>query len=231
MKINFNINNKIQMLISLIVFILIISACSNNNTHKNEINEVPINCPMDIKEQYTMITNIDSNIAINSRKILLESGITEDYLNKHFSFICGVEYSEDNHRVTWRYKINDIEADVIGIINAPDSVGPKFQEVVGILHDIQINITKEIAEQKIESCLNEKPEFLDIMLTSGPKDFPNMYDKPKVNHKNENGGLFMVGRTKSVQDIEDPSLFHTKTAYLNLESEKCTMSEARYYVD
>jgi len=193
--------------------------------------KVSIECPLDKMNEYVVITDSSSSLALSSRTILLEAGLSKQYLNEHFSFLCGIEYSSNNHRVAWKYVIGEYEGVLVGIINAPPNVGPKFNTIVGKLHDIQNVLSRTSAEKRTEQCLGEKPVDIRVILVGGPAPFPRHVTQPEESHNNNEGGLFMIGRTAPIIDANDTSVTHLKYGYLNLETEKCITTNLTSVVD
>lgn len=188
-------------------------------------------CPLDQSGKYILISDPSSSIAISSEIVLDESGLSKIYRREHFSFICGIEYSPTNRRVAWQYSIGDYSGVIEGILNAPENVGPKFSEIVGSLHNIQYTSSKKIAEKEIQRCLGTSTADIQVKLIGGPTPFPNSTDKNKVNYDNKNGGLFLIANVSPITDLIDSSISHYKTAYLNLETMKCTVMEHTVVID
>ena len=194
-------------------------------------------CLLELGSGQGIITDSSAPIALSSRKILLESGLSEQYVNKQFSFMCGIEYSPSNHRVVWKYTIGEYEGILEGIINAPQNVAPRFSDIqnvaprfsdiVGRLHDIQNVLPRITAEKQMEQCLGGKPSDININLVGGPIPFPNDIN-PEVNHDNKEGGLFMVAVVESKRFGDQTSY---KYGYLNLETQKCTVQSRTAIVD
>lgn len=202
-----------------------------NITSTTTQTEASIECPLDKISEYVVITDSSSSLALSSRTILLEAGLSEQYLKEHFSFLCGIEYSSNNNRVAWKYIIGEYEGVLEGIINAPPNVAPKFSTIVGKLHDIQNVLPRISAEKRIEQCLGEKPADIRVTLVGGPAPFPNDITQPEASHNNKDGGLFMIGSTIPNIDPYDPYVTYVKYGYFNLETEKCTTWNLTLVVD
>ncbi len=97
------------------------------------------------------ITDSNYPLAVESKQKILSYGISEDYFNKHFRFLCGSQ-----NEVVWQYTIGEFT-----IISDDNTVSIPGKHIIrGIeefrqLEEVQSVISKNEAEQKMQSCLGD----------------------------------------------------------------------------
>lgn len=163
--------NKKFILIIIVLFGLIINGCINQNylNDNNNNNEIEDPTPP-INNNISIILDSDHPLALESKKVIIETGISENYFDEHFKLIKVVDGGYSNRRIEWEYTINDYKTiifDEVGFAGAQSIHGIKDQLYSS--YDIKNTIPRNKAEDIMKSCIgNFKEESVKYIAKSLP---------------------------------------------------------------
>ncbi|OGY78732.1 MAG: hypothetical protein A3B74_02990 [Candidatus Kerfeldbacteria bacterium RIFCSPHIGHO2_02_FULL_42_14] len=120
----------------------------------------------------TNITDPNHPLVVESKQVVLGFGISEDYFNKHFKFLCAVADQPSHRQVRWQYTIGEFTTiiyDEIGFSGSTNIHGIN-NDLYG-LTEIQKVISKTEAGQFMQSCIGDFKEARVGFV------FPNGFDR------------------------------------------------------
>jgi hypothetical protein len=189
--------NRERLISSFIFVVLIVLAGSKAET------------PLAVGAQVT--SKEDQELATNSKKAIIETGISEPYFNQHFRLVKVVNEAGDR-RVEWKYSINDYETMLVDDVGYYTSQGGARVDVHSIknelfsAYDIKRTITRSKADAALRSCLGEHsstqivyralkaPGKARLYLTARSIESPeNQDEKGKESEREIEGISFRVG--------------------------------------
>jgi hypothetical protein len=103
------------------------------------------------------LTTEQRALMTNSRRAIVQTGISEAYFDKHFSLVKVVNQSSDR-RILWKFRINEYEtmiSDVLGFYTK-DGKRVDIHSVATTLHttdEIQKTIPRKTANQFMQRCI------------------------------------------------------------------------------
>lgn len=134
-------------------------------TSKNSICTLPYG-------NETNITDPNHPLVVESKKVVLGFGISEDYFNKHFKLLCAVADQPSHRQVRWQYTIGEFTTiiyDEIGFSGSTNIHGIE-NDLYG-LTEIQNVISNAEAGQYMQSCIGD---FKEARVEFA---FPNGFDR------------------------------------------------------
>ena len=163
--------NKKFILIVTILLVFIVNGCINpnylNDNKKN--NEIDDTAPP-VNNNASIILDSNNPLALESKKVIIDTGISENYFDEHFKLIKVVDGGSSNRRVEWEYTINDYKTiifDEVGFAGAQNIHGIKNQLYSS--YDIKDTIPRNQAEDIMKSCIGKfKEESVKYMAMSVP---------------------------------------------------------------
>lgn len=120
----------------------------------------------------TNITDPNYPLVAESKKVVLDFGISEDYFSKHFKLLCAVADQSSHRQVRWQYTIGEFTTiiyDEIGFSGSTNIHGIN-NDLYG-LTEIQNVISKADAGQHMQSCIGNFKEARVGFV------FPNGFDR------------------------------------------------------
>lgn len=170
---------------------------------------------IEIKGKYEVITDpviLNNTIVVESKNILINSGFSEEYFNKHFSLIRyhKGKYNEAGANVIeWLFTVGEYQTTILDSLGGSIDENGYYTNIVHslpsgnkIYHDLNNVISKAKAEEIAQKCLSNYKE-LEVRL--------------------EPPGLFLVaiGEQQCFGNSDRPCI--TESAYINLESGTCVI--------
>ena len=120
----------------------------------------------------TNITDSNHPLVAESRKVVLDYGISEDYFNKHFKLLCAVVGTPAHRGVKWQYTIGEFTTIIYDDIGGNESTNiHSIDNNLYGLTEIEKVITQAEAEQRMQSCIGD---FEDARMGFG---FPKGFDR------------------------------------------------------
>ncbi len=162
-------------------------------------------------------------LANESKKAIIETGISEPYFKEHFRLVRVVDEAGDR-RVEWKYSINEYETvlvDDIGFYTSPAGERIDVHAIKNELfsaYDIKRTIPRHRAEEILKSCLGKNS---DVMV---------VYRALKAPGK---AGLYLMARSVEVPEKEKDEQegeiegISFNVAFVDLENGKCTIERGQ----
>lgn len=106
------------------------------------------------------LTAEEKNLVAGSKSIIIKSGISEDYFDKHFR-LEKVFSVPSNQRVVWKYTVGEYEVfvnDAVGYYTDKENKRVFTHSVGNLLprsHDIKTTISKKRAGELMKQCIGE----------------------------------------------------------------------------
>jgi hypothetical protein len=168
----------------------------------------------------------DQELAADSKKAIIETGISEPYFNEHFRLLKVVNEAGDRH-VEWKYSINEYETMLVDDVGYYTSDAGQRVDVHSIKNelfsasDIKKTIPRSKADAALKSCIGEHRDAIII------------YRSLKAPGK---AGLYLSARSKTPLDNEKEKekeeeaeiegLFFN-VAFIDLETGKCSVERGK----
>ena len=172
----------------------------------------------------------DPHLAAESKKAILETGISEQYFDRHFR-LAQVVAAEGDRRVEWKYSINGYEVLLVDDVGYHTSETGERADVHSIknelfsAYDIKRTISKRRARAALKSCIGK---YTDAMV---------IYRALKAPGK---AGLYLTARAKVELDDEgegereeegergrEVEGLSFNVGFIDLESGKCTVEKGQ----
>jgi hypothetical protein len=102
----------------------------------------------------------EQELAANSKKAIIATGISEPYFDEHFRLIKVIDEAGDR-RVEWKYSINEYETtlfDDVGYFTSDTGQRTDVHSIKNELfsaYDIKTTITRNKADAALKSCIGE----------------------------------------------------------------------------
>ncbi len=162
------------------------------------------------------ITDSNHPLVVESKQVILSLGISEDYFNKYFRFLCAADSSSRSYRaIRWQYKIGEfsiILEDTLGFSGSDNIHGIQN---LGKLNEVQSVISKHEAEEKMQSCIGD---FQEARLEVG---MPRVDTYPRVSRP------YFIARSIYENHEERGLDIKWDVGYVDLETGECTKSQGR----
>ncbi len=120
----------------------------------------------------TNINDPNNSLVVESKNVVRDFGISEDYFNKHFKLLCAVADQPSHRQVRWQYIIGEFTTiiyDEIGF-SGSTNIHSIDNDLYG-LTEIQKVISKAEAGQRMQSCIGDFKEVSVGFI------FPNGFDR------------------------------------------------------
>ena len=169
-------------------------------------------------------------LAANSKKAIIEAGISEPYFKEHFRLVRVVNEAGDR-RVEWRYSVNEYETLLVDDVGYYTSQTDERVDVHSIknelfsAYDIKQTIPRSKADAALQSCLGEH------------RDTQVVYRALKAPGK---AGLYLTARSVAAHEDEDEREkvkeketgrevegISFNVGFVDLESGKCTIEKGQ----
>jgi hypothetical protein len=104
------------------------------------------------------LTGAAAGLAAGSKRVIIETGISEPYFDEHFQLIKVIDQPGDR-RIVWKYSVNEYEAtvnDAVGYYTGKDGVRVdthSIKQMLGSTHDIKKTISRKQAESIMKRCI------------------------------------------------------------------------------
>ena len=168
----------------------------------------------------------DQELAADSKKAIIETGISEPYINDHFRLLKVVNEAGDRH-VDWKYSVNEYETMLVDDVGYYTSDAGQRVDVHSIknelfsAYDIKKTIPRSKADAAMKSCIGEHQDTVIV------------YRSLKAPGK---AGLYLSARSKTPpdggkekdkeQENEIEGLFFN-VAFIDLETGKCSIERGK----
>ena len=169
-------------------------------------------------------------LAANSKKAIIEAGISEPYFQEHFRLVKVVNEAGDR-RVEWKYTVNEYETLLVDDVGYYTSQTDERVDVHSIKNelfsasDIKQTIPRSQADAALQSCIGEH------------RDTQVVYRALKAPGK---AGLYLTARSVAAHEDEDEREKEREketerevegisfnVGYVDLESGKCTIERGQ----
>ena len=172
----------------------------------------------------------DQELAANSKKAIIETGISEPYFNEHFRLVKVVNEAGDR-RVEWKYSINDYETMLVDDVGYYTSQAGERVDVHSIknelfsAYDIKRTIARSKADAALRACLGEHsstqivyralkaPGKARLYLTARSIESPEDQDEK--------------GREKGKETKREIEGISFRVGFVDLESGKCRIERGQ----
>lgn len=114
-----------------------------------------------------LLSKEDQELVDNSKKAVIETGISEPYFNEHFRLIKVVNEAGDR-RVEWKYSVDEYETTLIDDVGYFTSDAGQRIDVHSIknelfsAYDIRTTIKRSKADAALNSCIGEHSNALVV---------------------------------------------------------------------
>lgn len=163
-------------------------------------------------------TSVEADSLVeNSKRAIIETGISESYFEKHFKLIKAVNEPADR-RVEWSYSVNEYEAQLVDAIGF-HTTGGKHTYVHGIknqlysTHEIVKTLPRPRARRILRSCIGE---FEGEAMTYRALTVPG---KARLYLTGRSRIIKQQHRTKEPKGKQGPQFFYV--GFVDVESGKC----------
>jgi hypothetical protein len=167
-------------------------------------------------EDFGGVANADSLVE-DSKRAIIETGISESYFEKHFKLIKAVNQPADR-RVEWSYSVNEYEAQLVDAIGFHTS-GGKRTYVHGIknhlysTHEIVKTLPRPRVRRILRSCIGE---FEDESMTYRALTVPG---KARLYLTGRSRIIKQQRRTQQAEGEHGPQFFYV--GFVDVESGRC----------
>jgi hypothetical protein len=165
-------------------------------------------------------------LAANSKKAIIETGISEPYFEKHFRLVKVVSEAGDR-RVEWSYSINGYETllvDDVGYFTADNGERRDVHSIKNELfstYEIRQTIPRKKAAATLKSCIGEHRESSIVYRALKAPGKAGLYltapSKPKLEGEEERE------KEKEKEGEREIEGIPFKVGFVDLESGRCTI--------
>ncbi len=172
--------------------------------------------PEETEDRFGRAAEADSLVE-DSKRAIIETGISESYFEKHFKLIKAVNEPADR-RVEWSYSVNEYEAHLVDAIGF-HITGGKRTYVHGIknqlysTHEIVKTLPRPRARRILRSCIGE---FEDESMTYRALTVPG---KARLYVTGRSRIIKPQRRTEEAEGEKGPQFFYV--GFVDVESGKC----------
>jgi hypothetical protein len=169
-------------------------------------------------------------LAANSKKAIIETGITEPYFNEHFRLVKVINEASDR-RVEWKYAINEYETLLVDDVGYYTTEGGERVDVHSIknelfsAYDIKRTIAKSKAYALLKSCVGEHSDALVVYRALKSPGKARLYLTARATIKPESRKRKDKKRDKE-EEREIEGLFFS-VGFVELETGRCTIERGK----
>lgn len=172
----------------------------------------------------------ETALAANSKKTIIETGISEPYFNKHFRLVRVVNEATDR-RVEWKYSIDEYETLLVDDVGYYTSEKGERVDVHSIrnelfsAYDIKRTIARSKADAALKSCVGQHSTPLVVYraLKSPGKAGLYLTARAIAEHERRKG----QGRKKEEKAEREIEGLFFNVGFVNLENGKCTIERGK----
>ncbi|HEY0377759.1 MAG TPA: hypothetical protein VGC87_12610 [Pyrinomonadaceae bacterium] len=173
----------------------------------------------------------DAELAAASKKAILETGISEQYFDRHFR-LARVVAEEGDRRVEWKFSVSGYEVLLVDDVGYHTSDAGERVDVHSIkselfsAHDIKRTIPKRRARAALKSCIGKYTDATLVYRALKAPGKAGLYltarAKVEIDDEGEDGER--EGEGESGREVEGVSF---NVGFVNLETGKCTVEKGQ----
>ena len=176
----------------------------------------------------------DPNLAAGSRKAILETGISEQYFDRHFR-LARVVVEEGDRRVEWKYSINGYEVVLVDDIGYHTSEAGERVDVHSIknelysAYDIKRTIPKRRARAALKTCIGKYTDATIIYRALKAPGKAKLYltARAKVEIEGEDERERREEGEEEEEGEREVEGISFNVGFVDLESGKCTVEKGQ----
>lgn len=169
-------------------------------------------------------------LAANSKKAIIGTGISEPYFNEHFRLIKVINEASDR-RVEWKYSINEYETllvDDVGYYTTEKGERVDVHSIKNELfsaYDIKRTIAKSKAYAALKSCVGEHSDALVVYRALKTPGKARLYLTARAITKLES--LNKKGKKRDKEAEREIEGLFFSVGFVELETGKCTIERGK----
>lgn len=173
---------------------------------------------------------MEQALAANSKKAIIETGISEPYFNKHFRLIRVVNEASDR-RVEWKYSIDEYETLLVDDVGYYTSGKGERVDVHSIrselfsAYDIKRTIAKSKADAALKSCVGRHSAASVVYRALKSPGKARLYLTARAITEHE--GREAEGKKSEEKEEREIEGLFFNVGFVNLESGKCTVERGK----
>ena len=176
-------------------------------------------------------TALGADLAAASKRAILETGITEQYFDRHFRLARVVD-EEGDRRVEWKFSVNGYEVVLVDDVGYHTTEAGERIDVHSIkselfnAHDIKRTIPKRRARAALKSCIGKYTDATLVFRALRAPGQAGLYltARAAVELDGEREEEERKGKGESGREVEGVSF---NVGFVDLENGKCTVAKGQ----